>query len=73
MVVTHNNIRKRRRGFGIVNTLINKLPFELHVPGYNYCGPGTKLEKRLKRGDKGINPLDELAKNTISHIRRVKI
>lgn len=50
------------RGRGLVNTLINKLPFELHIPGYNYCGPGTKLKSRLKRGDKGINPLDEYCK-----------
>lgn len=45
-------------GGGLVNNIINNLPFELHLPGYNYCGPGTKLEKRLLRGDKGINPLD---------------
>ena len=25
-------------------------------------GPGTHLEKRLKRGDKGINHLDRIAK-----------
>lgn len=49
-------------GGGLVNTLINNLPFELHLPGYNYCGPGTKLEKRLARGDVGINPLDEACK-----------
>lgn len=46
------------KGKGLLNTLINNLPFELHLPGYNYCGPGTRLQKRLKRGDKGINPLD---------------
>lgn len=45
-------------GGGLVNSLINNLPFELHLPGYNYCGPGTKLVKRLARGDKGINILD---------------
>lgn len=45
-------------GEGVINSLINKLPVELHLPGYNFCGPGTKLEKRLKRGDQGINPLD---------------
>lgn len=58
------SIRKvsAKAGCGLVNTLINKLPFEVHVPGYNYCGPGTKLEKRLKRGDQGINPLDEACK-----------
>lgn len=47
------------KGRGLVNELINKLPFEAHLPGYNYCGPGTKFEKRLLRGDKGINKLDE--------------
>lgn len=44
---------------GILNSAINNLPFELHLPGYNYCGPGTKLRKRLSRGDKGVNPLDD--------------
>lgn len=49
----------KRKGSGLVNSLINKLPFELHLPSYQYCGPGTKLEKRLARGDTGINPLDQ--------------
>lgn len=49
-----------REGGGLVDTLINKLPIELHIPGgYKFCGPGTKLEKRLEEGDRGINPLDE--------------
>lgn len=47
------------KGSGLVNNLINNLPFELHLPGYNYCGPGTKLRKRLLRGDRGINRLDD--------------
>lgn len=46
-----------------VNTLINKLPFEAHIPGYRFCGPGTKLEKRLARGDRGINGLDEACRD----------
>lgn len=50
-------------GSGLLNSLINKLPIELHIPGYQYCGPGTKLEKRLKRGDPGINPLDSACKD----------
>lgn len=37
------NSRKRRitqKGSGIVNWLINHLPFELHLPGnYEFCGP----------------------------------
>lgn len=52
-----------RKGCGLLNTLINKLPIELHIPSYNYCGPGTKLNRRLGRGDKGINPLDEACKD----------
>lgn len=51
--------RKASSGKGIFNKIINKLPFELHIPGYQYCGPGTNLKKRLNRGDKGINPLDQ--------------
>ena len=54
-------LKFKTRG-GSLNTLINKLPFEFHLPTYNYCGPGTKLSKRLSRGDKGINPLDEACK-----------
>ena len=50
--------RKKKRGRGLANNLLNRLPFELHIPGYQYCGLGTKLVKRLARGDPGINPLD---------------
>lgn len=52
------NHMKSISGSGIVDRVINALPFELHLPGYEFCGPGTKLPKRLKRGDKGINLLD---------------
>lgn len=45
-------------GGGLINNLINSLPVELHLPGYQFCGPGTKLKERLERGEKGINPLD---------------
>jgi len=52
---------------GITSTILNKLidvtPFEIPIaPGYQYCGPGTKLEKRLARGDPGINKLDQACK-----------
>lgn len=56
-------IRSGMSGGGLINNIINNLPFELHLPGYNYCGPGTRLQKRLARGDKGINELDEACKN----------
>ena len=51
-------LKSVKTGKGFLNTAINKLPFEVHVPGYQFCGPGTNLKKRLARGDKGINPLD---------------
>lgn len=42
----------------LLNKTIEKLPIELHIPGYKFCGPGTKLNKRLARGDEPRNPLD---------------
>ena len=54
--------KRQRRGKGLVNSIINKLPIELHIPGYRYCGPGTKLKERLIRGYSGINPLDAACK-----------
>lgn len=59
MIVYRKN---KKRGGGLLNTAINKLPFELHLPRYQFCGPGTKLTKRLARGDTGINPLDAACK-----------
>lgn len=53
---------RAKTGKGFVNSLINNLPFELHIPRYQYCGPGTKVKKRVARGDKGINPLDAACK-----------
>ena len=34
----------------------------MYIPGYQYCGPETKLTKRLTRADLGINPLDTACK-----------
>ena len=48
----------KKIGQGFVNNLINSLPIELHLPGYQFCGPGTKLRQRFERGDIRINPLD---------------
>ena len=53
--------RQRGRGFDI-QKLLGKTGIEFHWPGYQYMGPGTKLKKRLKRGDPGINRLDRIAK-----------
>lgn len=49
-------------GSGLINSVINNLPFEAHLPGYQYCGPGTNLSKRIARGDPGINKLDAKCK-----------
>ena len=45
--------RRRQRGGKIdFQKAIEKTSMEFHIPdGYNYSGPGTKLAKRLKRGD----------------------
>jgi hypothetical protein len=48
-------------GKGLVNSLINKIPFEMHLPGYQYAGPGTHLDLRLAKGIKPKNKLDEAA------------
>ena len=56
--------KKRRqcgRGFDI-QKLLGKTGIEFLWPGYQYMGPGTKLKKRLKRGDPGMNQLDRIAK-----------
>lgn len=45
-------------GTGLFNKTLNALPFEAHIPGYQFCGPGTRLAKRLARGDRGVNRLD---------------
>ena len=43
----------------LINRAVDTLPVELHLPGYRFCGPGTRLEERLARGERGINELDE--------------
>lgn len=61
MVIRYNKVFSYKKpvvGEGLLDKIINYLPFEIHLPGYQYCGPGTKLQKRLHRGDKGINLLD---------------
>ena len=54
---------RRMVGRGLdVQKWLAKTGIEFHWPGYQYMGPGTHLEKRLKRGDPGINRLDRIAK-----------
>ena len=42
--------------------LLTKMGMEFHWPGYQFMGPGTHLEKRLARGDPGINRLYRITK-----------
>ncbi|KAK7605155.1 hypothetical protein V9T40_007013 [Parthenolecanium corni] len=46
---------------GLVNRAIDALPFPLHLPGYNYAGPGTHLERNLEMGVQPVNKLDKAA------------
>lgn len=58
---TRSSKSKNKKGCGLIDSIINKLP-EIHIPGYQFCGPGTELQKRLTRGDRGINKLDQACK-----------
>ena len=40
-------IKRDAAGGSFVNSLVNKLPFEMHLPRHNFTGPGTKLYTRL--------------------------
>ena len=65
MAKTTRRRRRRRRQRGgkfDLQKAIGKTGIEFHIPGYQYAGPGTKLKKRLARGDPGINRLDRIAK-----------
>ena len=36
-------IKRDATGESFLNTLVNKLPFEMHLPGHNFTGPGKTL------------------------------
>ena len=40
-------IKRDATGGSFLTTLVNKLPFEMHLPGHNFTGPGTRLYKRM--------------------------
>ena len=58
---------KAQKGGSLLNKAINNLPFEMHLPGHKFTGPGTKLKKRLnpdltpKKWSKPINRVDKAA------------
>ena len=53
--MTKTKFIKAQKGGSLLNKAINNLPFEMHLPGHNFTGPGTKLKKRLRRS--GASPL----------------
>ena len=42
----------------ILSRFLAKIPIELHIPGYQFCGPNSQVAKRLALGRRGMNPLD---------------
>ena len=40
-------IKRDATGGSFLNSLVNKLPFQMHLPGHNFTGPRSKLYKRL--------------------------
>ena len=56
-----------KSGSGLFNKAVSNLPFELHLPGHNFTGPGAKLDRRLNPDgtpidwSKPINRVDEAA------------
>ena len=45
-------IKRDVTGGSCLNTLVNKLPFEMHSPGHNFTSPETKLLKRLNSDER---------------------
>jgi len=58
---------KSQKGKVFLNDTINSLPIGMHLPGHNFTGPGTKLNKRLnpdltpKERSKPIKRVDKAA------------
>ena len=56
-----------KAGYGLFNRAVSNLPFELHLPGHNFTGPGTRLDRRLnpdlapRAWSKPINKVDTAA------------
>ena len=52
---------------GVVNTV---LPFEKHLPGMRYCGPGTRLDLRVDDNGKPFpwnEPIDRVDEAALKH------
>ena len=64
---TKTQFIKAQEGGSLLNKAINNSSFEMHLPGHNFTGPGTKLKKRLnpdltpKEWSKPVNRVDKAA------------
>ena len=64
---TKTQFIKSPKGGSLLNNFINNLPVEMHLPGHNFTGPGTKLNKKLKpdltpkEWSKPVNRVDKAA------------
>ena len=64
---TKTQFIKAQKGGSLLNKAINNLPFEMHLSGHNFTGPGTTLNKRLnpdltpKKWSKPVNRVDKAA------------
>ena len=58
-----NKGRRLQSGNGFdIQKWIAKKGIEFQQPGYNFLGPGTHLDKRLRMGQRGVNRLVEIAR-----------
>ena len=66
---TKTQFIKSPKGGSLLNKFINNLPVEMHLPGHNFTGPSTKLNKRLKpdltpkEWSKPVNRVDKATHN----------
>ena len=64
---TKTQFIKAQKGGSLLDKAINNLPFEMHLPGHNFTGPGNKFRKRLnpdltpKEWSKPVNCVDKAA------------
>ena len=54
-------VKKGAAGGSFLNTLLNNLPFEMHLPGHNFTRLGTKLLQKTESGwnAKGVEHCDK--------------
>ena len=58
----HRKTKTIRGGKVDLQKALAKTGIEFHLPGYQFAGPGTKLQKRLALGQQGKNRLDRIAR-----------